>query len=335
MKRRIAIVCKDMQGQVPTEIQVIPGGFHQTPKGDFLCDALSFQMVIEAYNARINDMVIDYEHQTLSGMEAPAAGWIKELIDKGQDGIWARVEWTERAAQYIASKEYRYVSPVFFVRDADKRVTELYNVALTNQPNIDGMVPLINKSAEAQKIGSAEGIQTKEEKTMKGLLSALGLPETATEQEAIAVVNKLQQSLQIVANKAVLDALGLKEGATESEVTGTIMAMKQSHGQAGNLAEQVRTLSSKIAERDANDAVTLAINDGKITPAQKDWALDYAKRDIEGFKVFVSKAPKVIITDKVADEGGQKAEGSLDETVMMVSKMFGNTAEDIKKYGTN
>ncbi len=328
MKRRIALVCKDMQGQVPAEIQVIPGGFHQTPKGDFLCDALSVQMVIEAYNARINDMVIDYEHQTLSGMEAPAAGWIKELIDKGQDGIWARVEWTERAAQYIANREYRYISPVFFVRDADKRVTELYNVALTNQPNIDGMVPLINKlSADSYQ-------QTKEEKTMKGLLLALGLPETATEQEAIAAVNKLQQNSQIVANKAVLDALGMKEGVTESEVTGTIMAMKQSHGQAGDLAEKVKALSSKIAERDANDAVTLAINDGKITPAQKDWAMEYAKRDIEGFKVFVSKAPKVIITDKVAGEG-QKTEGALDETVMMVSKMFGNTPEDIKKYGTN
>lgn len=330
MKRQIALICKDMQGQVPTEIQVIPGGFHQTPKGDFLCDALSAQMVIEAYNARKNDMVVDYEHQTLSGMEAPAAGWIKELIDKGQDGIWARVDWTERAAQYISNREYRYVSPVFFVRDADKRVTELYNVALTNQPNIDGMVPLINKLS-----GDSYQQQTKEEKTMKGLLAALGLPETATEQEAIAAVNKLQQNSQVVANKAVLDALGLKEGATESEITGTIIAMKQSHGQAGNLAEQVKALSTKIAERDANDAVTLAINAGKITPAQKDWALDYAKRDIEGFKVFVSKAPKAIITDKVADEVGQKTEGALDGTVMMVSKMFGNTPEDIKKYGIN
>ena len=63
-------------------------------------------------------MVVDYEHQTLSDREAPAAGWIKKidgLAIKAKDGLWAIAEWTEKARQYIQNKEYRYFSPVFWI----------------------------------------------------------------------------------------------------------------------------------------------------------------------------------------------------------------------------
>ncbi|MBI5640518.1 MAG: hypothetical protein HZA17_08845 [Nitrospirae bacterium] len=86
----IMIVCKDMEGVVPEEIQVIPAGLHSTPRGDFLSDEESARSVILAFNSRSNDMVVDYEHQTIAEppVEAPAAGWIKRLINKGGDGIW-------------------------------------------------------------------------------------------------------------------------------------------------------------------------------------------------------------------------------------------------------
>jgi len=52
-------------------------------------------------------MVIDYEHQTLKDIQAPAAGWIKQLTWKGEAGLWAVVDWTQQAACYLANKEYR------------------------------------------------------------------------------------------------------------------------------------------------------------------------------------------------------------------------------------
>jgi len=136
-------------------------------------------------------MVIDYEHQTLAGTEAPAAGWITKLINKGREGIWAAVEWTDRAKQYLANKEYKYVSPVFLKRLSDNKVVRLINVALTNQPNIDGMVPLVNKS------GYFFQIENKEEITMdKELLKLLGLSETATMQDVIVAINKLKEPVK-------------------------------------------------------------------------------------------------------------------------------------------
>jgi phage I-like protein len=331
MKKNAAlmIVCTALDG-APAEIQVIPYGNVDTPKGPYTLDAESAQAVMKAFETSQNDMVIDYEHQTLQGVEAPAAGWIKKLINKGEEGIWAGVEWTERAKQYIANKEYKYVSPVFLKRISDNKVVRLINVALTNQPNIDGMVPLINKDSEFSFETNAK--KEKEDVNMfKELLKILGLAETATEQEAIVAVNKLKEPVQVVANKGVLDLLGLKEGATEAEVTGTIQAMKQSHGQVAELSTQVAQLTTRLGERDATDLVAMAMKEGKITPAQKEWADEYAKRDPAGFKVFVAKAPVVVVMGKeIAPQ--KPVEGAIDETQLAVNKAMGLDDETFKKY---
>jgi phage I-like protein len=360
-KPYILLVCKDLEGVVPTEIQVIPAGYHKTPKGDFLCDVESASLVLNAFTSRANDMVVDYEHQTLEGCEAPAAGWIKSvsgLVNKGAEGIWAvGVEWTDRAKQYIANREYRYLSPVFVVRKSDKRVTELLNVALTNQPNIDGMVPLINKAEHH--LADNE----KEEGTMKKVLALLGLTEAATEADAIIALNKLLQSgvmankvltalglagdateeavtaavaglkdqAAVMANKDVLTALGLKEGATASEATATILAMKQGDTQNVVLANRVKSLEEALNKRDAGDLVALAMKDGKIAPTQKDWAEGYASRDPEGFKLFIAKAPVVVPLGTRVVEDGDQTERT-EDTQLQVNKLLGIEDETYKKH---
>ena len=90
-------------------------------------------------------MVIDYEHQTLKSVEAPAAGWIKRLINRGEQGLWAAVEWTEKATKYLVNREYRYFSPVFMVRKSDRKVIQVTNAALTNSPQINHLTPIIAK----------------------------------------------------------------------------------------------------------------------------------------------------------------------------------------------
>lgn len=322
----LILTSKDMNGGAPEEIQVIPYGEKiKTPKGEFTMDEESAAAVMGAFAAQKNQMVIDYEHQTLSGMEAPAAGWITKLINKGKDGIWAAVEWTEKARRYLLNKEYKYVSPVFSKRISDNRVLRLINVALTNQPNIDGMVPLVNRAGYFDN-------EKKEDNTMfKELLKLLGLAEAATEQDAIAAINKLKEPVKIIANKSILDALGLAETATEAEVTGTILAMKQSHDQIGTLTTVVNTLKSSLTARDAAEAVAVAMEEGKITPAQKEWADEYAKRDLAGFKVFIAKAPVVVVHGKtVGDDKPPK--GGIDEVQMTINKQMGISDDTFKKY---
>lgn len=354
MNRTYVLICKELAG-VPEEIQVIPYGIDvQTPKGPFTLDEEAAASVMANFERQENQMVIDYEHQTLYGVQAPAAGWITRLINKSKDGIWAAVEWTDRAKQYLANREYRYVSPVFLKRTPNNKVFCLINVALTNQPSIDGMVPLVNKSGFEYLTEKETGTMWKELLKLLGLaesatendaiaavnklkiminkpvLAALGLADSATEQEAIAMVNKIKFPVTLVANKAVMTALGLAETATEAEVTGTIMAMKQSHDRVGTLAQELANLRASLGAKDASDLVAQAMKDGKITPAQKEWAETYAKNDLEGFKVFVAKAPVVVIQGKVVTE--KVAEGAIDETQLQVNSQMGIDQETFKKY---
>jgi len=345
---------------LPTEVQLIPFGTHETNKGKFTLDAEAAELVMKAAQTRQNDSVIDYEHQTLKDVEAPAAGWIKQLVNKGKDGIWGLVEWTPRATQYLKNKEYRYLSPVFLKSETTGRVVKFINAALTNDPAIDGMIPVVNKSrpvtagdlrksispllakAEMPVVnktqldngGATAENTTEENSNMDQILQALGLDPTATIQDALSAIEALKNaSQQQVACKGVLEVLGLKANASESEVTGTIMAMKTGSTATADLVKQVNTLNAKIVGRDADDLVTQAMKDGKVLPAQKDWALAYAKSDPEGFKTFVAKAVAVVPVGEIKPgDLPAKPEGELTETEMQVCKRMGISREDFLKH---
>lgn len=127
----------------PGHIMILPLGHVSSEKGDFIVDEESFQMIQGNMQRRAVDIVVDYEHQTLTNSQAPASGWIKGLELKN-DGIYAAVEWTNRAKDYLRNKEYRYLSPVVLVRKSDRKVSQLHSIALTNTPAINGMVPIVN-----------------------------------------------------------------------------------------------------------------------------------------------------------------------------------------------
>lgn len=328
----------DLDGKVPSEIQMLPYGVFNTPKyGRLVVDDESLASVMARAAEHKNDMVIDYEHQTFSDppIAAPAAGWVKirNLINKGKEGIWAVVDWTPKAKEMIANREYRYFSPVTWTRKNDGKVLGLMGGGLTNIPNIDGMVPLTNKADAGKQQTHKEGTD------MKQIAALLGLPETATEEEIVAALQKLIESMNsaVATNKAVTAALALAEGAKDSEITGTIMAMKQSHSQHGTLAQQVAALTAKNAQRDAEELVANAMKPDdkglvKVLPAQKDWALDYAKKDPEGFKVYVNKTAGVMLTGKVAGDPPAGGGGEMDEAQRQVNKMLGVSDESFKKH---
>jgi phage I-like protein len=130
----------------PAEFQLFPyGNIRIEGEQDAILDEESMGSIIAGFERRGNDMVIDYEHQTLMGTQAPAAGWIKRLINKGKEGLWAVVEWTEQAREYLAKKEYRYFSPVFWTRNKDRKIVGIQNVALTNDPLLNNLRPIVAK----------------------------------------------------------------------------------------------------------------------------------------------------------------------------------------------
>ena len=135
------------------EIQILPLGTIKHAEGSFKVTPEVVEDCIRQFESKANDLVVDYEHQTQTGKEAPAAGWIKKLHNRGAKGLWATVEWTARATERLKNGEYRYLSPVVLVSKATGQVKKFVSAALTNLPQIDGMAPVLNKSILQFKAG--------------------------------------------------------------------------------------------------------------------------------------------------------------------------------------
>ena len=282
--------------------------------------------MMQYFNERKLDLVIDYEHQTLDGVQAPAAGWIKKLTFKENDGIYATVEWTDKAKEYLKNKEYRYISPVVLKRKDDGRAVRLHSAGLTNTPAIDGMEAIINKLDD----------DGGNEMDLKQIAQALGLAEDATIEQIAEAVNALianakalKDEQKTVACKEVLEALELKDNATVAEVKGKIIALKNPAGYVST--EEFLKLKATIEKKESNDLVQVALSEGKITPAQKAWAEQIALKDPEGFKEFLKNAPVVIDLSEVNIKKEEKKPNP--ELELSINKMLGIDAEDVKKYG--
>ncbi len=346
-------------GKAPDEFVLFKKGWGELMDGRrYLVDRESYELVAAFWKTRGIDIVIDYEHQTLTGQEAPAAAWIKTLSWDEQRGIIAGVQWTEKGAAYIAKAEYKYFSPVFNIRQKDQRLVALLSVALTNTPltnnleaiaakldaiynpikeerNMEFFKQLFEKlglkegAKEADVLSAIDIIVAKATIFTKEVLATLGLQEGAGNKDIMGAINTIAAKA-IGIPKEVLDVLDLAAGSTTSSVVASINALKQAPKGMVTRAE-FDAVVAKQKQRDADEAVAAAMSAGKITPDQKDWAGKYAMSDLAGFQLFVAKAPVVIPVDKLPKQD-TKGDAVVDETTLAIGKLFGNTAEDFKKY---
>jgi len=125
------------------------------------------QNLINEIHRQQDDVLIDYEHQTLetakNGKPSPAAGWFKHLQWVEGKGLFALgVEWTENAKNYIKNKEYRYISPVFTYNNQSGEITSLKMAALVNYPAVDGMVSVGELTAAKNGTDQAHGLTAQE-----------------------------------------------------------------------------------------------------------------------------------------------------------------------------
>lgn len=222
----------------------VTGEWNGHHSGAFRVDKLDIQRMKENFDSRKIDLVVDYEHQSLWGGEAPAAGWITEVWSAKDDSeLWGKVKWTDRALEYIKNEEYRYLSPVFNFSAVDQKTganigVRLESVALTNTPFLDELGEVrANKNFT-------------KETNMDDTKNPKGEPQAQT-----ATQNGANYEAQIVELKNQLDAS----------------------------KQEVATLKEQLAK----SAVDTAIIANKLQESQKQWALSYAKADLNGFNEFL------------------------------------------------
>jgi phage I-like protein len=292
---------------------------HVMPAGDFsgrdgrgpyrLADAAG---VIERSRrlAGPREIPIDYEHQTdrapNNGQPAPAAGWINALQARA-DGIWARVTWTDRAAAFLARREYRYFSPTFY-HTPEGAVVAIVRGALTNTPNLPQLLALA--SAEERPMDQFPALP---ETFLPELRQLLGLPETA---DAAAILAKVREAMtaQQAADPAKFVPIGVLE---------TVVA-------------EVNRLSHGISREAASSHVEMQIRHGNLPPALRAWGVSLCTVNKVAFDAFVDRTKggfNAIIESQFGTKGLRPASHAsrLSDEDRAVCRNMGLTEDELLK----
>ncbi|MDP3181572.1 MAG: phage protease [Desulfobaccales bacterium] len=275
---------------LPEWIRILPLGKVELvdSRQPFEVDKGSLAAMVADFESRGVDLVIDYEHQSLHGERAPAAGWIKHL-EAREDGLWAQVEWTSQAQEYLKRREYRYFSPVLRLDPETRKPALLMQVGLTNVPAIKHLPPLVAKCGGNRLVaGGIMGGREEKAKMMEKVKCLVGLNREA---EDGVVWGKVLEVF-----KDLAAALKLPGDASASQVKGAVEALKAGAQHLGEVQEELQVLKCRLAEENAAQVVAEALKAGKISPAQKGWAQEYFRQDPEGFRTYVAKAPKLVPT---------------------------------------
>lgn len=188
-----------------------------------------------------------------------AYGWVMELEDRGTDGLWGRVKWTEEGWKLVSGGAFKFISPVWRAvlaghAGAQKiyRPVALESIGLTNTPNIEAMKPLSNehlasslpsgvvaprsqidadlppRSAEpddpAQRDLAGTELNLGNMKTMKTLIEILELKAEASADEICAAAETLSNTRQAEKEKAegLANELAMARKRIEEERAGRI-----------------------------------------------------------------------------------------------------------------
>lgn len=278
----------DGQGQAPGRIQLFPAGTFAARDGrpgnlrgvnatSWRLTAQDAEAVIAHWQRTATPLVVDYEHQTQlaaqNGRPAPAAGWITSLEWEEGRGLFAGVDWTDKARAHIRAGEYRYISPVFAFDRQSGAVLRLICAALTNHPALDGM-----DAASAT-------FTPYEEPPMKQILAALGLPETADEAAALAALTTLRQERDSAKAQA--------EAAPDPQKFVAMATFSAVQKEAAQLRDELTKLKNEAQAAALKDDIEAALKDGRLTAATKGWAESLAKTAPDALKAFLATQPPV------------------------------------------
>lgn len=242
---------------VPDWVHILPLGTVKTRDGRTFKIDNPAKLISQFKNDGI-DIAVDYEHNldspTIQRVDGPipAAGWIKDMQLR-ENGIWARVEWTKPAAEMLAVKEYRYLSPTIN-HTLDGQVTRIRGLGLVHRPAMR-LTAMCSETGEAS--------ETSADTSLALVKATLGLDAQA---DAATVIATLRDRLVPDPAKYV----------PVEVVTGLLH----------NRNEQVALMS----QQQALAKVDQATESGYLTPAMRDWAVALCSSSPEAFDGFIASA---------------------------------------------
>ena len=268
---RVVMQASALDGMsVPARILIAPWGEVRSSAGSFIVDDEAATETIAAFEQHATDLPVDYEHQTLGGAYSSPSGQAP-------------------AAGWI--KALSVVSPAAAADDSE------------TEP---GLWAVVEWTADAMKklrgrlyrYLSPVALVRRKDRRLVGLHSV-----ALTNKPAIVGMRPVVNSDTAVSPNeqstpsAAVELCGLL--GIEDSASGEIVLVAA--------ADRIRTLEQAEKMKQASDRVSRAMSAGKLTSAQRDWALSLAQRDTEGFDQWEASAPVVVPLGRIlppSDDGG-------------------------------
>lgn len=252
------LLAADTQPQTDSKgvwIQLAKSGtFRGHSAGPFTLDGKVFSDIVRNFKASANKRIpIDFEHASESDATdgsiphtgAPAQGWILDLDNRGEE-LWGLVQWLEPARTYVKEEKYKFFSPAIRFGSKD-RVTgapigaRMSSGALTNNPFLDGMKPMVAKDAAATENteGGTSADEAHEAQKEIAMNLEADLKAAKAELETATVKMKVgeEKALTLTAQNAELS-----------------LKLKESDAKIVTLTNDLAIANKSIDERDSRDA---------------------------------------------------------------------------------
>jgi len=273
-------------------------GWHQlAPLGEFphaaagivqVIDAAACTLMVAAFeNARAGSsnfpgLLIDFDHFSLDAEKrSEAAGWITDLkfIPPSQSaignhqsempcGLFARIRWSDIGEAAVKGGRYRFLSPVWAKADCEDlggdrfRPVRLLNAAVTNDPNLKGILPLSNRTSGApfdfsplgEKKNCSVNKETHMQPVLDALLNKLNLPADTAQDAILTAIENMAAPDEVAAltnraETAETELSGLKNAQLEADADAFLSA------NAGLIENRDEVRAQFIENRSLTEAV--------------------------------------------------------------------------------
>lgn len=242
---------------VPSQVLIAPWGNVESTRGNFVVDAEAVSETIDAFRQHGTDLPIDFEHQTLGGDYASPDGLAPA-------GGWVKTLEAIEGVGLMANVEW---TDLGLKHLRSRRYRYLSPVAIVRQS--DRRMIGIHSAALTNKpaIVGMEAIVNRQSENAEAPLTR----EVVTCQDAsiVEVLGRLRAQLGVEKDR----------GAREILVA---------------TSERIEQLTGEHSTRQALQRIEQAMSAGKLTEAQRDWALQLAHSDANSFDAWFESAPVVV-----------------------------------------
>ncbi len=232
------------------------------------------------------DIRIDLEHYSERGGDTSAEGWIKNVFIGEDGGLYGDYELIGYTDDIVNNKRIRYTSPVFSVNQKTREIKYISSVGLTNEPNL--YIKALNKPQPQESNMTSQNPEQ---------------PQTqSTPQETTKEFNKdeLLEELRKEFNKKIAD-------------------------QEKKFNEELNSVKAETLKKELNTRVETAIENGKLLPSHKEWALTLELNQLDEFLALSNNNIAKELNKQQSDNPPDKpqADEELSEVQREVNKAMG------------